>query len=106
MKNEVNKEYTTQWEVTVEQEIKEPSLYHVLLHNDDFTPMEFVVSVLEMFFFLDRRKASSLMIEAHIQGKALCGIFSKDFAESKTSQVVEYARLHEHPLVCSMEAQS
>lgn len=101
MKNEVNKEYTTNLDSL--NEIVEPPLYQVIVHNDDFTPMEFVVDILEKFFYMDRSKAAEVMYEAHRNGKAACGVFSKDFAESKVSQIIEYAELHEHPLNCSME---
>jgi ATP-dependent Clp protease adaptor protein ClpS len=79
------------------------NLYQVLVHNDDFTPMEFVIRVLEKFFFLSRAKAAEIMLEAHTKGISACGIFSRDLAESKISQVVEYARDYQHPLLCSME---
>jgi ATP-dependent Clp protease adaptor protein ClpS len=102
MKNNVNKEYTTS--VGAGSETKEPSLYQVLLHKDDFTPMEFVVSVLEKFFYMTRQRATEVMLDAQQKGKAVCGIFAKDFAESKISQVIEHAEGHEHPLNCSMES--
>ena len=103
MKNEVNKELTASLTET-ELEMGEPSLYQVILYNDDFTPMEFVVAMLEKFFYLDRRQATEIMMETHTKGKGICGIFSRDFAEAKVSQVVEHARLYEHPLTCGMEA--
>ena len=101
MKNEVNKEYTTNLGAGTENQ--EPSLYRVVLHKDDFTPKEFVVKVLEVLFYLDRRKATEVMMEAHIKGKAICGMFSKDFADAKIAQVEEYATEHEQPLLCSTE---
>ena len=87
MKNEVNKQYTTQLEI--QGEVVEPPLYQVMMHRDDFTPKEFVVSVLEMFFYMDRRTATDVMMEAHTKGKAICGKYTKDLAESLISQVVE-----------------
>lgn len=81
-----------------------PALYQVYLYNDDYTPQEFVLGLLEKLFYMNRRKASEVMLEAHMQGKALCGTFSKDFAEAKVFQVIEYARNHDHPLSCSTEA--
>lgn len=84
--------------------LKPPSLYRVVMHNDDFTPMEFVVAVLEAFFNMDRVKATQVMYEVHLTGKAACGLFSKDVAETKVEQVTDYARKHEHPLLCSVEA--
>ncbi len=101
MKNEVNNKYTGKLETVLE--LREPSFYHVWIHNDDFTPMEFVVTILERFFFLDRRAATNVMLEAHMKGQAIIGRYTKDVAETKISAVMEYAGLHEHPLVCSME---
>lgn len=82
----------------------EPTLFQILLHNDEFTPMEFVIGMLEKFFFMNRSKAASVMLEAHTKGTAFCGVFAKDFAEAKITQVIDYARTHEHPLICSMDA--
>lgn len=84
--------------------LKEPAMYQVVMHNDDFTPMEFVVAVLELFFNMESTLATKTMYEVHISGKAICGIYTKDIAESKVDQVIEYARRHEHPLLCSIEA--
>ena len=83
--------------------LKPPPMYQVFLLNDDFTPMEFVVHVLEKFFRMDREKATRVMLHVHTQGKGLCGIFVKEIAETKVVQVNEYARSHNHPLLCSME---
>jgi ATP-dependent Clp protease adaptor protein ClpS len=83
--------------------LKEPSKYKVIMHNDDFTPMEFVVAVLEMFFNMERALATKVMYEIHMAGKAICGVYSKDVAETKADQVMEYARRHDHPLLCSIE---
>jgi len=85
-------------------QLKQPALYQVLMHNDDFTPMEFVVVVLELFFGMERTVATRVMYEVHSTGKAVCGAFSKDVAETKVNQVMDYARMHEHPLLCSIEA--
>ncbi len=82
---------------------KVPSLYQVVLHNDDYTPMEFVVTILEMFFNMDKMLATRIMYEVHTTGKAVCGLYSRDVAETKADQVTEYARMHEHPLLCSVE---
>ena len=101
MKNEVSKECT---ESLVIEECKEPRLYQVNVHNDDFTPMEFVVWILEQFFYMERNKAINVMMEAHLKGKAGCGLFSKEVAETKVTQVIDHAKLHEHPLSFSMEA--
>lgn len=104
MKNQLNKECTHL--TSVKEELVEPSLFRVVMHNDDFTPMEFVVGVLEKFFYMDRRKAADVMMQVHVKGYAECGTFSKDFAEAKVSQVIDFARIHEHPLMCSMEVAS
>jgi ATP-dependent Clp protease adaptor protein ClpS len=87
-----------------EPKLKEPSLFRVIMHNDDFTPMEFVVTVLDIFFNMERAKGISVMFEIHTRGKAICGVFSRDVAETKIDQVTEYARRHEYPLLCSIEA--
>jgi ATP-dependent Clp protease adaptor protein ClpS len=101
MKNNMNKEYTAS--LVLQSEYKEPSLYQVLLHNDDFTPREFVLTILEKFFYMERARANEVLIVAQAKGKAVCGIFAKDFAEAKVDQVVEYATQYDHPLHCSME---
>jgi ATP-dependent Clp protease adaptor protein ClpS len=98
------KKKETEHEQEEKHKIKEPSLYRVLMHNDDFTPMEFVVAVLEMFFHLERGIATKLMYEVHMTGQAICGIYTKDVAETKAGQVTDYARRCEHPLMCSIEA--
>jgi len=83
--------------------LKKPPMYQVLLLNDDFTPMEFVVHVLERFFGMDRPKATRIMLHVHTQGKGLCGTYVKEIAETKVAQVNEYSRSNNHPLLCSME---
>ncbi len=82
---------------------KEPSLYKVLILNDDYTPMDFVVEVLESFFNMDREKATRIMLTIHTQGEATCGIFTRDVAETKAAQVVDYAQQNQHPLLCRVE---
>ncbi len=84
--------------------LKRPPLYKVIMLNDDYTPMEFVVEVLEVFFGMDREKATSVMLAVHTQGRAICGIYSRDVAETKAAQVNQCARDHEHPLLCEIEA--
>ncbi|MEY4589658.1 MAG: ATP-dependent Clp protease adapter ClpS [Pseudomonadota bacterium] len=84
--------------------LKRPPLYKVIMLNDDYTPMEFVVEVLEVFFGMDREKATSVMLAVHTQGRAVCGIYSRDVAETKAAQVNQCARDHEHPLLCEIEA--
>ncbi len=83
--------------------LKEPAMYQIVMYNDDFTPMEFVVAVLEEFFNMERVQATRVMYEVHTAGKAVCGVYSKDIAETKVEQVIEYARRHEHPLRCVAE---
>ncbi len=83
--------------------LQEPSLYHVVLLNDDYTPMEFVVIVLEQFFGMNREKATRIMLNVHTKGKGVCGTYTRDIAETKTAQVNQYSREHNHPLLCVME---
>lgn len=104
MKYEVNKKYTT--DLANREQLQEPSPYQIVVHNDDFTPMEFVIGMLERFFYMTRRKAAEVTLEAHVKGSAVAGVYSKDVAESKLEQVVAYVKKHDHPLVCSMEATS
>jgi len=84
-------------------ELKTPRRFQVVLLNDDYTPMEFVVVVLETFFSMDREKATRVMLHVHTRGKGVCGVFSRDVAETKVAQVNDFARHHQHPLLCSME---
>lgn len=85
-------------------ELKRPPLFKVVLLNDDYTPMEFVVEVLESFFRMNREQATHVMLTVHTQGKGVCGIFTRDIAETKAAQVNQYARENEHPLLCEIEA--
>lgn len=82
---------------------KKPSLYRVLLLNDDYTPMEFVVYVLERFFQKNREEATTIMLHVHQNGVGLCGVYTYEVAETKVAQVLDLARRHEHPLQCTME---
>ncbi len=84
-------------------EVAEPKRYKVILVNDDFTPMEFVVEILNMFFNLDEETATRIMLNVHTKGKGVCGVFSKDIAETKVVMVNDFARENEHPLLCTME---
>ena len=86
--------------------LKKPRMFRVLLVNDDYTPMEFVVHVLEKFFNLDRDTSTRIMLEVHTHGKGVCGIFTHEIAETKVSQVNDYARENEHPLLCTLELES
>lgn len=83
--------------------LKKPPLFHVFLVNDDFTPMEFVVDVLERVFGHDRQNATRVMLEVHTRGKGTCGVYTFEIAETKVAQVTSYARQHQHPLLCTME---
>jgi ATP-dependent Clp protease adaptor protein ClpS len=82
---------------------QKPSLYRVLLLNDDYTPMEFVVYVLERFFNKSREDATRIMLHVHQHGVGVCGVFTYEVAETKVAQVVDTARRHQHPLQCTME---
>ena len=84
-------------------QVKQPPLYRVVLLNDDYTPMEFVVDVLEKFFSLHRPAATRIMLEVHTQGKGVCGVFTFEIAETKVAQVTTYARDNQHPLMCTLE---
>jgi len=83
--------------------LKRPTMYQVLLLNDDFTPMEFVVNVLETVFGMDRQMATRVMLEVHTRGKGICGVFTYEIAETKVAQVTGFARQQQHPLLCTME---
>jgi ATP-dependent Clp protease adaptor protein ClpS len=80
-----------------------PPLYKVYLLNDDYTPMDFVTEVLKRFFFMNHEIASEIMIQIHQHGKAACGLYTKEIAETKVIQVNEYSRRNQHPLLCKME---
>lgn len=90
-------------EQTGDTRLKPPPMYKVLLLNDDFTPMEFVVVVLQRFFSKSREQATQIMLKVHNEGAGVCGIYPRDVAETKVQQVVSFAREHQHPLQCVME---
>ena len=85
------------------EKVKPPQMYQVVLLNDDYTPMEFVVVVIQEFFNKDRETATQIMLKIHLDGKGVCGVFSKDVAATKVDQVTEAARKHGHPLQCVSE---
>ena len=85
------------------QKVKPPQMYQVVLLNDDYTPMEFVVIVIQEFFNKDRETATQIMLKIHLDGKGVCGVFSKDVAATKVDQVTEAARKNGHPLQCISE---
>jgi ATP-dependent Clp protease adaptor protein ClpS len=87
----------------VRDALKPPSMYKVMLMNDDYTPMEFVIDVLQKFFSYDVERATQLMLTVHYHGKAICGVFTAEVAETKVAMVNEYARENEHPLLCTLE---
>ncbi len=83
--------------------LKRPPMYKVLLLNDDYTPMDFVVSVLEIFFGMNEELATHVMLQVHTKGKGICGTYTREIAETKVTQVNDYAREKQHPLLCTME---
>jgi ATP-dependent Clp protease adaptor protein ClpS len=83
--------------------LQAPPLYKVLMFNDDYTPMDFVVEVLELFFGMNREMATKVMLTVHTEGRAICGVFTRDIAETKAMQVNQYARESQHPLLCEIE---
>ena len=89
--------------LTVDPKVKKPPLYRVILLNDDYTPMEFVIYILQSFFNLNQEKATQVMLAVHQQGKGVCGIFTKEVAETKCSQVLNFAKENGHPLACDIE---
>lgn len=84
-------------------DLKPPPMYKILLLNDDFTPMEFVVEVLEVFFSMNQEKATQIMLKVHTEGVGVCGVYPGDIANTKVNQVVSFARRNQHPLRCVME---
>ena len=88
---------------TQKSRVKPPPMFKVVLLNDDYTPMDFVVDVLVRFFGMNIEKATQVMLHVHTRGRGVCGVFTREVAESKVAQVNEYARLNQHPLLCTME---
>ena len=89
--------------VKTKPKTKKPSMYKVLMLNDDYTPMEFVIHVLEQFFSKNREEATRIMLHVHQRGVGVCGVFTYEVAETKVTQVIDYARQHQHPLQCTLE---
>jgi len=89
--------------ITEKPKLKQPPLYKVILINDDYTPMDFVVDVLRAFFDLNAEKATQIMLKVHTEGKGVCGVYSKDIAETKAAQVNDYSKECDQPLLCSVE---
>jgi ATP-dependent Clp protease adaptor protein ClpS len=97
---------TDDFDVAVQEakpKLKRPPLYRVVLINDDYTPMEFVVEVLQTVFGMERNKATRVMLEVHTKGKGVCGVYSYEIAETKVAQVTSIAQQQQHPLLCTME---
>ena len=86
-----------------ETQVKPPPMYQVVMYNDDYTPMEFVVLVLQRFFTMSIEDATRVMLQVHQQGIAICGVFTYEVAETKVSQVIDFARENQHPLQCTLE---
>ena len=89
--------------VKAKPKTKKPSMYKVLMLNDDYTPMEFVVHILERFFSKSRQEATRIMLHVHRRGVGICGVFTYEVAETKVTQVMDFARQHQHPLQCTLE---
>lgn len=83
--------------------LKKPPMYKVVMLNDDYTPMDFVVETLEMFFNMDRETATRVMLKVHTNGKAVCGVYTRDIAETKAAQVNQWSKENQHPLLCEIE---
>ncbi len=99
-------EHLESFDLAVEEarpKLKEPPLYRVVLINDDYTPMEFVVDILESIFGMERTRATQVMLEVHTKGKGVCGVYNFEIAETKVAQVMSIAQQHQHPLLCEME---
>ena len=106
MSNQHDHEHDHEHGIAVETskpEVARPPMYSVLLLNDDYTPMDFVIDVLTRFFSMDLDKATQVMLHVHTRGRGVCGFYSREVAESKVAQVNEYSRLNQHPLLCTME---
>lgn len=88
----------------VKPKLRPPPMYRVVLYNDDYTPMEFVVQVLEVFFNMKREQATQVMLTVHSQGKAVCGTYTRDIAETKVVQVNRFSSDNEHPLLCGIDS--
>ena len=88
---------------TAKPDLQRPQMFQVLLLNDDFTPMDFVVEVLQLFFGMNRERATQVMLHVHTRGRGVCGVYTREVAESKVAQVNEFSRMNQHPLLCTME---
>ncbi|PPR53082.1 MAG: ATP-dependent Clp protease adapter protein ClpS [Alphaproteobacteria bacterium MarineAlpha5_Bin6] len=102
-KNKVNIDENTGLLLETKPKLKKPSMYNVILLNDDYTPMEFVVEVLEKFFRKNQEEATTIMLHVHKNGIGICGTYTLEVAESKCKLVIDFAKQNEHPLQCTME---
>ena len=101
--NDRNEDFDGNTKLEIKPKTKIPSLYRVLMMNDDYTPMEFVIEVLEKFFQKNREEATQIMLHVHQRGVGVCGIYAYDLAETKATHVMTYARKYEHPLQVQLE---
>lgn len=104
--NEENSESGSNYDLAIDEarpKLRKPALYRVILMNDDYTPMDFVVEILESVFGMDRPKATRIMLEVHTKGKGVCGVYTHEIAETKVAQVNSYSQQQQHPLLCTME---
>lgn len=88
---------------TEKSKVKRPPLFKVMLLNDDYTPMDFVIVILQQFFLLNREQATQVMLKVHREGMGVCGVYPRDVAATKVEQVISFSRKHQHPLQCVME---
>ncbi|HIP76575.1 MAG TPA: ATP-dependent Clp protease adapter ClpS [Psychromonas hadalis] len=99
-------DYENETTVLLKKKLRPPPMYNVLLHNDDYTPMDFVIDVLQHFFRLDAESATEVMLSVHYNNVGVCGVFNAEVAETKVMQVMAYAKQNQHPLRCSMKKES
>ena len=101
-----NDDWSSDGDLTVQEakpKLKKPPLYKVMLINDDFTPMDFVIEILTAYFNMGEERATQVMLHVHTRGVGVCGVFSRDVAETKVQSVNEFSRQNQHPLLCTME---
>jgi ATP-dependent Clp protease adaptor protein ClpS len=103
MSNEPVKKEQSNVAIMEREKVKEPKMYKVLMHNDDYTTMEFVVHVLQKFFSKNPQEATAIMLKVHNEGAGVAGIYTQEVAETKSAKVMQYAKLKEHPLKCTIE---
>ena len=101
--NNINNDFEKGVLLETKPKTKKPAMYNVLLLNDDYTPMEFVIEVLKIFFGMDAEKATQVMLKVHTEGKGVCGVYTRDIAESKAAQVNDFSKSSQQPLLCEIE---